>query len=53
MVSTPDRANLGDAASEGLAAVWNGEGYREFRGALDSDEPPAVCRACSVYSGTF
>ena len=53
MVSTPDRMNLGDAASGGLVGVWNGAPYRAFRAALDSDEPPAVCRSCSVYRGTF
>lgn len=53
MVSTPDRIQLGDAAAEGLVAVWRGERYRAFRAALDSGEPPAVCRSCSVYHGTF
>lgn len=53
MVSTPDRVTLGDAARSGLRAVWDGEAYRAFRAALDSDEPPAVCRSCSLYAGTF
>jgi MoaA/NifB/PqqE/SkfB family radical SAM enzyme len=53
MVSTPDRLSLGDAAPGGLAAVWSGEPYQAFRAALDSDEPPAICRSCSVYTGTF
>ena len=26
---------------------------RETRQALASDEPPEICRSCSVYSGTF
>jgi MoaA/NifB/PqqE/SkfB family radical SAM enzyme len=53
MVSTPDRLSLGSAAPGGLAAVWGDEPYRAFRAALDSDQPPAICRSCSVYTGTF
>jgi MoaA/NifB/PqqE/SkfB family radical SAM enzyme len=53
MVSTPDRANLGDMAREGIAAVWNGPEYRAFRAALASDKPPEVCRGCAIYKGTF
>jgi MoaA/NifB/PqqE/SkfB family radical SAM enzyme len=53
MVSTPDRACLGNMAEQGVAHVWNGLGYRAFRAALDSDKPPEVCRGCAVYNGTF
>jgi hypothetical protein len=53
MVSTPDRANLGSMAQRGVDAVWNGPDYGEFRAALESDEPPAVCRGCALYNGTF
>jgi MoaA/NifB/PqqE/SkfB family radical SAM enzyme len=53
MVSTPDRIQLGDAARDGLAAVWNGPAYGRFRAELASDEPPAVCRSCALYRGTF
>lgn len=53
MVSTPDRISLGDVAKEGFRAVWSGAAYREFRGRLDSDNPPEVCRGCSIYRGTF
>jgi MoaA/NifB/PqqE/SkfB family radical SAM enzyme len=53
MVSTPDRVSLGDMAREGVAATWDGEPYRDFRSALASDAPPAVCRSCSVYRGAF
>jgi radical SAM protein with 4Fe4S-binding SPASM domain len=53
MVSTPDRAELGDVGRGGVAAVWNGDAYREFRSRLDSESPPDVCRSCSLYSGTF
>jgi radical SAM protein with 4Fe4S-binding SPASM domain len=53
MIATPDRLNFGNMAGEGVEAVWNGAGYETFRRQLASDEPPDVCRSCSVYSGTF
>jgi radical SAM protein with 4Fe4S-binding SPASM domain len=53
MVATPDRINFGNMAEEGVAAVWNNEGYTAFRAALSSDTPPGVCSSCAVYSGTF
>lgn len=53
MVATPDRAQLGSMAQEGVQAVWNGPAYEDFRQALDSGEPPAVCRSCSLYRGSF
>jgi len=53
MVSTPDRINFGNMAEQGVEAIWNGKDYQEFRDQLASDEPPEVCRSCSVYSGTF
>ncbi|HEX8962539.1 MAG TPA: radical SAM protein [Rhodocyclaceae bacterium] len=53
MVSTPDRANLGNMAAQGVERVWNGLAYRSFRAALDSDRPPEVCRGCAIYNGTF
>ncbi|MGE5468801.1 MAG: SPASM domain-containing protein [Ignavibacteria bacterium] len=53
MVSTPDRANLGNMTQQGVDTVWNGPAYRAFRSALESDEPPAVCRGCAIYNGTF
>jgi MoaA/NifB/PqqE/SkfB family radical SAM enzyme len=53
MVATPDRANFGSVADLGAAAVWNGAGYHAFRDRLSSDDPPDVCRSCSVYSRTF
>ena len=53
MVSTPDRANLGDMALEGVAQIWNGERYRAFRAALASKDPPDICRSCGIYNGTF
>lgn len=53
MVATPDRIHFGNMAEEGVAAVWNGAAYQQFRAQLDSDEPPEVCRSCSIYSATF
>ncbi|MFO0892949.1 MAG: SPASM domain-containing protein [Isosphaeraceae bacterium] len=53
MVATPDRINFGSMAEEGVEAIWNGEDYQGFRDALSSDEPPSICKSCSVYSGTF
>jgi radical SAM protein with 4Fe4S-binding SPASM domain len=53
MVATPDRASLGNVVGEGVAAVWNGEAYEAFRRRLDSDDPPEICRTCSVYTRVF
>ena len=53
MVSTPDRIHFGNVAEQDIEAVWNSPRYHEFRDQLSSDEPPEVCRSCSIYSGTF
>lgn len=53
MVATPDRINFGNMAREGVAPIWNGAGYEAFRARLASDDPPAVCKSCAVYHGTF
>ena len=53
MVSTPDRAQLGSMANDGVATVWNGPAYQRFRAALESGTPPDICRSCAVYNGTF
>ncbi len=53
MVATPDRARMGNMAQAGAQAVWNGPDYEAFRNQLSSDQPPEVCRSCSIYSGTF
>jgi MoaA/NifB/PqqE/SkfB family radical SAM enzyme len=53
MVATPDRANFGSVADEGIAAIWQGEGYERFRDALASESPPEICRSCAIYNGTF
>ena len=53
MVSTPDRINFGNISDQDAEGLWNGPLYQEFRGRLSSDEPPDVCRSCSVYKGIF
>lgn len=53
MISTPDRYTLGRLAEQDFPAIWNGAAYQQFREQLDSDDPPEVCRSCSIYSGTF
>ncbi|HEV8584897.1 MAG TPA: radical SAM protein [Methylomirabilota bacterium] len=39
---------LGNLYRETLDAVWWGERYLRFRGALQTDEPPEPCRGCGV-----
>ena len=53
MVMGADRAVLGDASRERFGAIWHGRAYAEFRAALHTDEPPAVCTGCSLYRGLF
>ena len=53
MVATPDRANLGNLADGTFEELWHGAAYRDFRARLDSDEPPDVCKSCSLYHGVF
>jgi hypothetical protein len=36
-----------------VVKVWNNAAYRDFRAQLSSATPPAVCRSCAVYKGTF
>jgi radical SAM protein with 4Fe4S-binding SPASM domain len=53
MVATPDRIHFGNISEQGVAPIWNGEAYQTFRERLSSDEPPEICRSCSLYRGTF
>jgi MoaA/NifB/PqqE/SkfB family radical SAM enzyme len=53
MVGTPDRQNFGNAASEGVEAIWNSAAYDDFRARLASSEPPDICAGCAVYRGLF
>ena len=53
MVSTPDRINFGNIAEQGFEKTWNSAIYQAFRSQLASDEPPEICRSCSLYAGIF
>jgi radical SAM protein with 4Fe4S-binding SPASM domain len=53
MVSTPDRLNFGKVSEHALPAIWDGDEYNNFRDQLDSQNPPEICRSCSLYWGTF
>ena len=53
MIATPDRLHMGNMIERGVDAVWNGPRYQTFRNQLDSEDPPELCRSCSVYKGTF
>ena len=53
MVSTPDRINFGKIAEHHAEELWNGADYQEFRERLSSEQPPEVCRSCSIYKGIF
>jgi MoaA/NifB/PqqE/SkfB family radical SAM enzyme len=41
-------AILGDAFTENFQSIWNGEQYRQFREAFESDVPPEACRGCGL-----
>jgi radical SAM protein with 4Fe4S-binding SPASM domain len=53
MVMGDDRVAMGDLAEADLAEIWQGQAYADFRAALSSDTPPAVCAGCSLYRRTF
>lgn len=53
MVPTSDRITLGDATSDSLDEIWNGEPYQEFRRKLASRHPPEMCCECAIVMGTF
>jgi MoaA/NifB/PqqE/SkfB family radical SAM enzyme len=48
-LKTAQRLTLGSMRRGGVAAVWNGEAFREFRRRLGAGELPAVCRRCGIY----
>ena len=52
-IATPDRFNFGNMAERGVESVWNGPAYDDFRQRLNSEDPPEICRTCSVYHRTF
>jgi MoaA/NifB/PqqE/SkfB family radical SAM enzyme len=43
-----DSFTLGDAKTQTLPEIWNGEAYRGFRGELLSDKPPPACANCGL-----
>lgn len=53
MVSTADRANMGNMLTDGVSAVWQGERYTTLRDGLANGTPPAICESCAVYNRTF
>jgi len=53
MVSTPNRANFGKVTARTSSEVWNSSEFNTFRERLESDDPPEICRTCSIYLRTF
>jgi len=53
MVATPDRANFGKVTDAGVRNTWNDPSFGRFRAQLESEDPPEICRSCSVYLRTF
>jgi hypothetical protein len=53
MVGTPDRATLGNALRDGVAAVWGGAAAQQWRAGLLGDTPGALCAGCALYRGAF
>jgi MoaA/NifB/PqqE/SkfB family radical SAM enzyme len=54
MVMGAERAELGALEHDGgFRQVWRSQPYQEFRAALLTDEPPAVCKGCSLYRKVF
>ena len=43
-----DSFTLGDAKTQSLAEIWNGEAYRRFREELLGDTPPGPCTNCGL-----
>jgi radical SAM protein with 4Fe4S-binding SPASM domain len=53
MVMGDDRVTLGHLDENSFPEIWSGAPYREFRRRLTGDDPPEVCRGCSLYQRTF
>ena len=53
MVMGDDRVSLGSMSEATFPEIWHGEPYREFRRRLTTDDPPEVCRGCSLYRNAF
>jgi radical SAM protein with 4Fe4S-binding SPASM domain len=53
MVMGSDRIELGDVNETPFGEIWEGDAYGDFRARLESDDPPDVCRGCSLYRHVF
>ena len=53
MVMGSDRVALGDVNETPFGRIWEGAAYGEFRTRLQGDDPPDVCRGCSLYRHVF
>ncbi|MEV4642127.1 radical SAM protein [Actinoplanes sp. NPDC049548] len=53
MVMGDDRVSLGNLTEQTFPEIWRGPAYRDFRRRLAGDDPPEVCRGCSLYHRTF
>lgn len=53
MVMGDDRVTLGDLTRSSFPDIWYGDPYRDFRERLAGDNPPEVCRGCSLYRQAF
>jgi radical SAM protein with 4Fe4S-binding SPASM domain len=53
MVMGSDRATMGRLGDAPFERIWHEGPYRSFRAALLTDEPPEVCRGCSLYRRVF
>lgn len=53
MVMGSERATLGNIGAKGFEQIWHDAPYARFRQQLMSDDPPGVCRGCSLYRGLF
>jgi radical SAM protein with 4Fe4S-binding SPASM domain len=54
MVMGSERGAVGSLSEKSFAEIWTGDELRRFRaGLLQGGIPPAICRGCSLYRGTF
>ena len=53
MVMGSERAMLGNLKDSPFQQIWHDQPYARFRERLLSDDPPVVCRGCSLYRGLF
>lgn len=53
MAASPEQIHLGLISGDNLEEIWNGEAYQRFREQLASNQPPEICRFCSIYNGVF